>query len=267
MIARNALYGLFLSTWLYSNSRPSCFSAWWVESARRAHVRVCRYWCRIKCASCWVGKAIHIFSANAFSELSVNNPINPRFAVPWRENKVRCRVILLRSKAWFRLIDARSLSPLRARVLLLTRQTGRSGIFIGCKGRRFTIHKSVYSAQVVLPRFLHPGYIHYPFRGLCKGGHWHAFSLFLSPSLECLWDLQVTLPVTPRKLGLTTLTGPNCFLPAIRPWPILHTCPRKIPRFQLHVVLCFAISSNDLNMFLYFECLSNWNYSASCISI
>ena len=38
-------------------------------------------------------------------------------------------------------------------------------------------------------------------------------------SLRCLWDLQVTLPVTPRKLGLTTLTGPNCFLPAIRPWP------------------------------------------------
>lgn len=132
-------------------------------------------------------------------------------------------MILLRSKAWFQQIDARSPSLLRARVLLSARQTDRSGIFIGCKGRRFTIHKSVYSAQVVLPRFLHPGYIHYPFRGLSKGGHWHAFSLSLSSSLECLWDLQVTLPVTPRKLGLTTLTGPNCFLPAIRPWPTLHT--------------------------------------------
>lgn len=93
---------------------------------------------------------------------------------------------------------------------LLVKQSA-GGIFIGCKGRHFTIHKSVYSARAVLPRFLHPGYIHYPFRGLSKGGHWHA----LSP----LWDLQVTLPVTPRKLGLTTLTGPNCFLPAIRPWP------------------------------------------------
>lgn len=96
-------------------------------------------------------------------------------------------------------------------IQLLARQTVGRGIFIGCKGRHFTIHKSVYSARAVLPRFLHPGYIHYPFRGLSKGGHWHA----LSP----LWDLQVTLPVTPRKLGLTTLTGPNCFLPAIRPWP------------------------------------------------
>lgn len=100
---------------------------------------------------------------------------------------------------------------LRVYIQLLAHQTVGRGIFIGCKGRHFTIHKSVYSARAVLPRFLHPGYIHYPFRGLSKGGHWHA----LSP----LWDLQVTLPVTPRKLGLTTLTGPNCFLPAIRPWP------------------------------------------------
>lgn len=46
-----------------------------------------------------------------------------------------------------------------------------------------------------------------------KGGHWHASARFR--------DLQVTLPVTPRKLGLTTLTGPNCFLPAIKPWPHL----------------------------------------------
>lgn len=133
-------------------------------------------------------------------------------------------MILLRSKAWFRQIDVRfflslfipssfsfSFVLLRAYIQLLARQTVGRGIFIGCKGRHFTIHKSVYSARAVLPRFLHPGYIHYPFRGLSKGGHWHA----LSP----LWDLQVTLPVTPRKLGLTTLTGPNCFLPAIRPWP------------------------------------------------
>lgn len=121
-------------------------------------------------------------------------------------------------------------------------QTDRSGIFIGCKGRRFTIHKSVYGAQVVLPPFLHPSYIHYPFRGLSKGGHWHAHSLSLSLSLNCLWDLQVTLPVTPRKLGLTTLTGPNCFLPAIRPWPTLlaHGRPRKISRYRLHN---FLISS------------------------
>lgn len=67
-----------------------------------------------------------------------------------------------------------------------------------------------------------PRYIHYPFRGLSKGGHWHA------RSLACLWDLQVTLPVTPRKLGLTTLTGPNSFLPAIRPWPTSYARPRKI---------------------------------------
>lgn len=132
-------------------------------------------------------------------ELSVNNPINPaRLAQPHEEEikyRRRC-VILLRSKARFRQIDARSPSHLllslsfspsiRARVHLAARQTGRSGIFIGCKGRRFTIHKSVYSAQVVLPRFLHPGYIHYPFRGLSKGGHWHAFSLSLSLSLSRL---------------------------------------------------------------------------------
>lgn len=172
-------------------------------------------------------------------ELSVNNPINPaQLAAPWRGNKVptaRC-VILLRSKARFRQIDARSpslRSLARARVHFAARQTGRSGIFIGCKGRHFTIHKSVYSAQVVLPRFLHPGYIHYPFRGLSKGGHWHASSFSL-PLATCLWDLQVTLPVTPRKLGLTTLTGPNCFLPAIRPWPTLrtHGRPRKILRYR-----------------------------------
>jgi len=166
--------------------------------ARRGRVRACWYWCPIKRAPCWVNSAIHIFPANAFPKLSVNNPINPRFAVPWRENKVRRRVILLRSKAWFRQIDAWSLSPLRARIYLLARQTGRSGIFIGCKGRHFTIHKSVYSVQVVLPRFLHPSYIHYPFCDLSKGGHWHAF-LSLSLPLPSSLSLSLFLSLMPLR--------------------------------------------------------------------
>lgn len=141
--------------------------------------------------------------------------------------------------------------------LLIRSSSDRSGIFIGYKGRRFTIHKSIFSTRVVLLRFLRPGYIPYLIRGLSKGGHWHVLSFSLSSfvslssfSLDFFWDLQVTLPVTPRKLDLTTLTGPNCFLPPIRPWPILHmVLLEKKFQDQLHIDPFYLILWKDLDTF------------------
>lgn len=148
MIAGNAFYGCFYRhgrTVTYvddsgSQRRAPPFVRTWLRVRGCVHVHCCICIC-----SCADSAGITcIFPTNAFSQLFVNNPIKPRYQRPHEDGiKYRQRVILLRSKAWFRQIDARFFPSLfipspfsfsfvlsRAYIQLLARQTvGRGDLY------------------------------------------------------------------------------------------------------------------------------------------
>lgn len=130
MIAGNAFYGCFYRhgrTVTYvddsgSQRRAPPFVRTWLRVRGCVHVHCCICIC-----SCADSAGITcIFPTNAFSQLFVNNPIKPRYQRPHEDGiKYRQRVILLRSKAWFRQIDARFFPSLFISFLFLVRSFTR----------------------------------------------------------------------------------------------------------------------------------------------
>lgn len=103
-------------------------------------------------------------------------------------------------------------------------------IFIGCKGRHLRSIKTLVSEAVARaasraepcaahtptrPLPLLPGRLSRATTGTRRPpGQLHAESR--ASEIETLEIYRLRSSVTPRKLDLTTLTGPNCFLPAIK---------------------------------------------------
>lgn len=103
-------------------------------------------------------------------------------------------------------------------------------IFIGCKGRHLRSIKTLVSGAPAraLPTRRNRALltllrVHYPFypgdfqgRLLARVRRPAKCLLGVEQARERLEIYRLRSSVTPRKLGLTTLTGPNCFLPAIK---------------------------------------------------
>lgn len=130
----------------------------------------------------------------------------------------------------------------------LYRQSNREGrIFIGCKRRHLRSIKAwvaptpVCSLILSTHRHLRSGLHnpHYPF-SIIVGSPRAATGTRPYPGHSRFTGCA--RPVTPRKLGLTTPTGPNCFLPAIRPLPGLWNCLKKtVLRMQEDMPLVVSV--------------------------